>query len=538
MLANSAHEVRTPLNAIINYLEIALEGSLDQETRENLARSHSASKSLIYVINDLLDLTKAEEGRELVKDEIMDLSMCITEATEPFKVDAKRKGISYEVIEHPGLPKYVHGDYRRVRQAIANVTANAMQNTTAGFVKVECFVMEVFDSQVRVEITVHDTGCGMSNEQLDYLFQDLEQVSSADLTESEAVEPPVDETRQGRTLGLGLAVVARIVANMDGQLRLKSEEGKGSRFVIQVPFELPSSDMLEKLGDNDGTVDANSDAATLASVTDTLPPTQTGERLLVDRGSMNAAHSSTRFITKSRSFDETNSMNSLKSGGSAGARSNKSDAERLIDAIQTPFAPREVDGEPAHIQLNSKGWQHSSNSITSSLLSHDVSQEPAPQIGTGEKHPLLQPSTLNTAQSPKAHPGLYPIQDSNIPIKPVKISDDYFDQSTEPQTSQSSRVLFELSEHPARVKDKNKTSAPSHPKSDALRVLIAEDDPVNMKILTKRLEKAGHNVYPAVNGEDCATVYKEKSHQFDVILMDMQVCRTISHVLIPPFLKN
>ncbi|KAJ8120100.1 hypothetical protein O1611_g10453 [Lasiodiplodia mahajangana] len=147
LLANSAHEVRTPLNAIINYLEIALEGSLDQETRENLAKSHSASKSLIYVINDLLDLTKTEEGRELVKDEIMDLSMCISEATEPFKVDAKRKGISYEVIEHPGLPKYVHGDYRRVRQVIANVTANAMQNTTEGFVKVECFVIEVFESQ-------------------------------------------------------------------------------------------------------------------------------------------------------------------------------------------------------------------------------------------------------------------------------------------------------------------------------------------------------------------------------------------------------
>lgn len=63
LLANSAHEVRTPLNAIINYLEIALEGSLDKETRENLARSHSASKSLIYVINDLLDLTKTEEGQ-------------------------------------------------------------------------------------------------------------------------------------------------------------------------------------------------------------------------------------------------------------------------------------------------------------------------------------------------------------------------------------------------------------------------------------------------------------------------------------------
>ncbi|KAJ8108532.1 hypothetical protein ONZ43_g6397 [Nemania bipapillata] len=526
LLANSAHEVRTPLNAIINYLEIALEGSLDQETRENLAKSHSASKSLIYVINDLLDLTKTEEGRELVKDEIMDLSMCILEATEPFKVDAKRKGISYEVIEHPGLPKYVHGDYRRVRQAIANVTANAMQNTTAGFVKVECFVMEIFESQVRVEITVHDTGCGMSNEQLDYLFQDLEQVSSADLGESEAVDTPVDQTRKGRTLGLGLAVVARIVANMDGQLRLKSEEGKGSRFVIQVPFELPSSDTLEKLGDSDATVDTNSDATTLASITNTLPPTQAGEVMLVDRGSMNAAHSSTRSITKSRSFDETNSINSLKSGGSGGsggARSNKSDADRLIDAIQTPFAPSEVDEEATNIQRNSKGRQHHSNISASSFLHHNVPQESAAQPGVGEKHPLLHPSTLNAARPPKAQPGVYPVQDSNIPIKPVKIPDDYFDQPTASHTNHSSRVLFELPESPTQGMGEGTTTTPSNPKPDELRVLVAEDDPVNMKILTKRLEKAGHKVYPAVNGDDCSTVYKEKSHQFDVILMDMQM---------------
>jgi signal transduction histidine kinase len=135
-LSNSAHEVRTPLNAIINYLEIALEGTLDQETRENLSKSHSASKSLIYVINDLLDLTKTEEGQELIKDEIFDLIATIHEATDSFKGDAKRKGLVYEVIEHPGIPQLVLGDQRRVRQVISNICANALQNTSQGWVRV------------------------------------------------------------------------------------------------------------------------------------------------------------------------------------------------------------------------------------------------------------------------------------------------------------------------------------------------------------------------------------------------------------------
>ncbi|KAI0969528.1 hsp90-like protein [Xylaria arbuscula] len=522
LLANSAHEVRTPLNAIINYLEIALEGSLDEETRENLAKSHSASRSLIYVINDLLDLTKTEEGQELIKDEIMDLPACISEATEPFKVDAKRKDISYEVVQHPGLPKFVHGDYRRVRQAVANVTANAVQNTDSGSVKVECFVVEVLESRVRVEIAVHDTGCGMSDDQLDNIFQDLEQVSSADLSESGALDAPLDQTRENRTLGLGLAVVARIVRNMDGQLRLKSEQGKGSRFVIQIPFELPSDDALEKVRENDTATKLSSDSTTTASVTKTLPPTEAGEVMLVDSGSVNVAnpsHSHSRTVSKSRSFDETNSLNSLKSGRSGGARSNKSDADRLIDAIQTPLDLGEADEGTISIQRKNS-QRHSQNSKSSST---PQASEHVARVDFAEENSLSSPTTRDAVKIPEAQAGVYPVQGSKTPLKPVKIPDDYFDQPTQPQTNQSSRVLFELPETPPKAEGVTKVNASANGKPEKLRVLIAEDDPVNMKILTKRLEKAGHTVYPAVNGEDCAAVYKEKAQEFDIVLMDMQM---------------
>ncbi|KAK5123044.1 hypothetical protein LTR16_003885, partial [Cryomyces antarcticus] len=247
LLANSAHEVRTPLNAIINYLEIALEGSLDPETRENLAKSHSASKSLIYVINDLLDLTKTEEGGELIKGETFDLKDTLKEATEMFRGDAKRKQITYEIIEHTGLPQNVIGDQRRVRQAISNVVANAIQNTTQGLVRVEIFVASRADAHVEIEVVVQDTGVGMSSKKMDALFRDLEQVTSESDTilegsfqvttkaltagEDSEKEPSKEKAQKKRTLGLGLAVVARIVRNMNGQLRLKSEEGKGSRII-------------------------------------------------------------------------------------------------------------------------------------------------------------------------------------------------------------------------------------------------------------------------------------------------------------------
>ncbi|KKY33576.1 putative hsp90-like protein [Diaporthe ampelina] len=389
LLANSAHEVRTPLNAIINYLEIALEGSLDQETRDNLARSHSASKSLIYVINDLLDLTQTEEGNNLVKDEIFDLIACVREATDPFRNDAKRKGIDYEVVEHPGLPKYVCGDQRRLRQAVSNVTANAVQHTSEGYVKIEVYSAEVQDTKVRVEIIVQDTGRGMSDSQLDALFRELEQVSTEDINLSEEEQDTVKG--KSETLGLGLAVVARIVRNMDGQLRLKSEAGKGSRFIIQLSFEMPPNDSP---GDTKQEVSAN------------------------------------------------------------------------VDMSDPPV-------------------------------------------------------------------GLDYITDTKTPIRPVKIADEYQDQPEAPaQPSETSGVLFELADEASPTKVKADSGATtidgnvhkaSKPESAKLRVLVAEDDPINMKILRKRLEKAGHTVHHTVNGEDCSAAYRESADEFDVVLMDMQM---------------
>jgi light-regulated signal transduction histidine kinase (bacteriophytochrome) len=246
LLANSAHEFRTPLNAIINYLEIALDGSLDQETRDHISRSHSASKSLVYIINDLLDLTNAENGQCLIKDEAFNLSETLTEATDIFWEEARQKHVDLQVVQHAALPP-VLGDQRRVRQVITNLISNAIQHTSTGAVTIEsCVIPELLlPGHISVEVAIHDTGHGMSQETVETLFCELEQVSNKGY-----MQPPksYEQNTTGQAmetksvLGLGLALVARIVRNMNGQLSLKSEEGKGSCFKIRLEFPLPNEE--------------------------------------------------------------------------------------------------------------------------------------------------------------------------------------------------------------------------------------------------------------------------------------------------------
>lgn len=528
LLANSAHEVRTPLNAIINYLEIALEGTLDQETRDNLAKSHSASKSLIYVINDLLDLTKTEEGGELVKDELFDLGATLSEATDMFKGDARRKGLNYEVSASPGLPRQVIGDQRRVRQAISNVTANAIQNTKQGTVKVEMYVASYEESRVDVEVSVSDTGIGMNAKKLDALFRELEQVQSETgdmlsepiITEKALPEPA--KPAEGRTLGLGLAVVARIIRNMNGQLRLKSEEGKGSRFVIQFPFDIQDVDSKPLSLENADSQGSVTPHAELPAGTSTTHPE--GMMTLVERSNITqqeTAEGGNRpgvlRKTSAESAGSRNSLGSFKSSRSnlskSSSRSGKSEADRLIEAIQEPH---KVDGWHEHRKQRSN--------------SRDDSIPPRPALEqrhtTGSKHqdplPTQVPHKTGEVSSAPEHqlathrkPGETEVMDSGIPIRPVRIPDDYI-----------SSPVAERSQFVSTQNRQSEPSTASNPETNDTqhkRVLVAEDDPVNSRIIKKRLDRLGHEVSLTVNGEECASNYCDSPGLFDIVLMDMQV---------------
>lgn len=522
LLANSAHEVRTPLNAIINYLEIALEGSLDSETRENLARSHSASKSLIYVINDLLDLTKTEEGGSLIKGEAFDLMVTIKEATEMFQNDAKRKNIGYEVIEHPGLPKHCIGDQRRVRQAVSNITANAIQNTSQGSVKVEIYVAARPEKdRVEVEVAVSDTGVGMSPKKLDQLFYDLEQVQAEpiSLLEDALVPDPkrIAEQNDKAALGLGLAVVARIIRNMNGQLRLRSEEGKGTRFVIQFPFDLP---------DSEAEVPSTTEAVPSDSISSqsdhSLYGLIDGERTLVaptvSRNTSDTNKKSASSVAKRSSVDSLKSKTSLRSFKSGSSQ--RSDVDRLIDAIQEPhLVGRQSADErsPSARSLRPTLTKRNSLDPGDSVRMRSRSLEAVDARASAPPHQRSMDTSI---------PGQENLASSIAPLKAIRVPDDAGSPiNADPQ---SGTILGEVCDEPAQL-----TPKPENLSSEHMRVLVAEDDPVNSRIVKKRLEKIGHDVHLTVNGEECASAFGDKPRDFDVVLMDMQVSDDSTGLVLP-----
>ncbi|PNS14919.1 Histidine protein kinase 1 [Sphaceloma murrayae] len=516
LLANSAHEVRTPLNAIINYLEIALEGSLDQETRDNLAKSHSASKSLIYVINDLLDLTKTEEGGDLVKDEVFDLHATIAEATDNYRGDAKRKQISYDIVENPSLPKEVIGDQRKVRQAISNITANAIQNTSSGGVTIEVYTASRQDRHIDIECSVTDTGAGINSKRLDALFRELEQVhtegdllSDTPLTGNQKqLEDAKDAPK--RILGLGLAVVARIIRNMNGQMRLKSEEGKGTRFVLQFPFRLPDHELSSRRIEGSGS-DAGSETPHAEESTSMFE--QPGEVTVIQRDAQRRYSAdmkeSIQRKTSSDSINSKHSLGSIKSGRSNNSQSSqRSEADRLIDAIQEPHMVGAVnshswkDGRPDSSGRPQIQHRHS----TSSRLD-----------ATGENRQRSRSIDTTVPQHQReiviGPPGQASVPDQRTPIRSVRVPDDFEGSSPMSVGGFSSA---------GSSYQKSPLGSPV-PDSKHMRVLVAEDDPVNSRIIKKRLEKLGHLPYLTVNGEECSSSYGEKSGHFDVILMDMQM---------------
>ncbi|KAK0464727.1 GAF domain-like protein [Desarmillaria tabescens] len=179
--------------------------------------------------HEVFDLTKLESGNETSFNQLFNLPAAIEEAISPYRSEAQRQTIDF-ILDISESPKEVIGDVRKIQTVVQNLTANALKYTAQGSITVCCVPTQESVSlhasqQTAVEIVVADTGCGMQQEKLQNIFREFEQVESS--------EP---KTSADAGVGLGLAVVARIVEQLGGQLRVDSKVEQGSRFSFLIPL--------------------------------------------------------------------------------------------------------------------------------------------------------------------------------------------------------------------------------------------------------------------------------------------------------------
>ncbi|PSN69838.1 phytochrome-2 [Corynespora cassiicola Philippines] len=239
LLVNLSHEVRTPLNAVVNWLEMALDKELDKSVKKILSMSHRASKSLIYVIDDLLHLTGGTRHPVPLASSAFHLPRGIQKTLDQLQTHAMRKNLTFDVIKDLDLPQFVVGDLQRLQQSVSSLVTNAITHTDEGGIVVHLALVTTVGESSVIQISVQDSGHGMTEQELDELFQEFEQLSDDDETpeKSPAEEKPTVRPRLAPKLGLGLALLARYIKHSGGQVRGKSVPGKGSTFAIEIPMQ-------------------------------------------------------------------------------------------------------------------------------------------------------------------------------------------------------------------------------------------------------------------------------------------------------------
>ncbi|MEF2144276.1 MAG: PAS domain S-box protein [Desulfovibrionaceae bacterium] len=224
-LANMSHEIRTPLNGVLGMLQLMQTTKLDDEQNEFVDISLRSGRSLLTLLNDILSLSQVEAGRLSLRNETFNPSEVLRLVLQSLQPQAEMKQLMLERIIDESVPRLLTGDKGRLRQVLFNLVGNAIKFTDKGRITIEAHAQPTPDGQIRLHLSVTDTGIGIPEDQIERIFESFTQVDGS-------------HTRRYQGAGLGLSIVRRLVELMGGEVKIESKLGQGTTVRLHVLTEI------------------------------------------------------------------------------------------------------------------------------------------------------------------------------------------------------------------------------------------------------------------------------------------------------------